>query len=390
MSPDPTVRPPESFPGVRLLFSLDFFYSHLNHGSYGAVPLPAQRAADRLRTEQESDPMRFFTEGLVERIAHTRRHLARFVGADPDGTALVANVTTGVAIALNSIRLRAGDQVLLTDHTYGAVAFEVARRCAETGALPLRVPVALDATDDEIVRVVCDAVTPRTRIAVVDQVTSPTARLFPARRLVSELQRRGVVVVVDAAHVPGVLDTRVAAQADFWCGNLHKWCFAPRGTGLLAVAPAHRARVRPPAVSWQRDAGFPANVEYQGTVDHSGWLAAPAGVFVLDSLGLRAAREHNAQLACYGHGLLTDALGTEPVAATGNLPMQVVRLPAGVAVTEAAAVSLRRKIAQHLRAHVAVGSWNGVGLLRICAQVYNRAEEYERLAEKLPALLRAG
>ncbi len=390
MSPDPDVRPPESFPGARLLFSLDFSYAHLNHGSYGAVPVAAQRAADRLRTEQEADPMRFFTEGLVERIAHTRRHLARFVGADPDGTALVANVTTGVAIALHSVRLRAGDEVLLTDHTYGAVAFEVARRCAETGAVPRRVGIALNATDDEIVRVVCDAVSSRTRIAVIDQVTSPTARLFPARRLVAELQRRGVVVIVDAAHVPGALDTRVAGQADFWCGNLHKWCFAPRGTGLLAVAPAHRARVRPPAVSWQRDAGFPANVEYQGTADHSGWLAAPAGAFVLNSLGLRAVREHNARLVGYGHRLLTRALGTEPVTGADNLPMRVVRLPAGVADTESAAVSLRQRIARHLRTHVAVGSWNGAGLLRICAQVYNRAEEYERLAEKLPALLADG
>ncbi|MGA8115868.1 MAG: aminotransferase class V-fold PLP-dependent enzyme [Actinocatenispora sp.] len=382
-------KPPEPLPGTRLLFSLDWSYAHLNHGSFGAMPIAVQRAAQRLRDEQEADPMRFFTRGLLERIAHARGHVARFVGAEASGTAFVPNVTVATAIALASVALEPGDEVLRTDHAYGAVAFEIDRRCAETGATPVRVTIGLDADDDEILAAVLGGVTPRTRVAVIDHVTSPTARLFPVRRLVAELRQRDVVVMVDGAHAPGMLDVDVAGiGADFWFANLHKWAFAPRGTGLLVVAPEHRARVRPVAVSWQHTAGFPASVEYQGTVDYSGWLAAPSGVFTLTSLGLRTVREHNTRLARYGQRLLTEALGTEPVGGSPAPSMRVVRLPDGTVHNEADAIAVREKIAAHLRTHVAIGSWQGTGLLRLCAQVYNRAEEYERLAAALPAVLR--
>lgn len=147
-------QPPEPIPGARLLFSLDPSVSHLNHGSFGAVPIAVQRAQQRLRDEMEANPLRFFTQGLVDRIAHARRHLAAFLGADPDGTALVGNVTAGAAVVLQSLALRPGDEILTTDHGYGAVALSIARECARTGAVSRTLPVPLAATDEEVVEIV--------------------------------------------------------------------------------------------------------------------------------------------------------------------------------------------------------------------------------------------
>ncbi|SBT68223.1 isopenicillin-N epimerase [Micromonospora sediminicola] len=389
-------RPPEPIPGARLLFSLDPSVSHLNHGAFGAVPIPVQRAQQRLRDEMESNPLRFFTQGLVDRIAHARRHLATFIGADPDGTTLVGNVTAGAAVVLQSLALRPGDEVVTTDHGYGAVALSVARECARTGAVSRTLPVPLSATDEELVEIVRDGLRPgRTRLLIVDQLTSPTARLFPTSALVAVAREQGVPVLVDAAHAPGMLPTTVASVgADFWVGNLHKWAYAPRGTAALVVAERWRERIQPLVVSWEQDAGFPTRVEWQATLDYTGWLAAPVGLFTLRSLGVDRVRAHNAALAAYGQRVVGDALGVAPerLPEPGGpaVAMRLVPLPPGVATTLDTARELRARIADRIGAEVSVAGWNGRGYLRLCGQVYNTPEEYDRLAVRLPTLLAQG
>ncbi|MET7833989.1 aminotransferase class V-fold PLP-dependent enzyme [Micromonospora sediminicola] len=389
-------QPPEPIPGARLLFSLDPSVSHLNHGAFGAVPIPVQRAQQRLRDEMESNPLRFFTQGLVDRIAHARRHLATFLGADPDGTTLVGNVTAGAAVVLQSLALRPGDEVVTTDHGYGAVALSVARECARTGAVSRTLPVPLSATDEELVEIVRDGLRPgRTRLLIVDQLTSPTARLFPTSALVAVAREQGVPVLVDAAHAPGMLPTTVASVgADFWVGNLHKWAYAPRGTAALVVAERWRERIQPLVVSWEQDAGFPTRVEWQATLDYTGWLAAPVGLFTLRSLGVDRVRAHNAALAAYGQRVVGDALGVAPerLPEPGGpaVAMRLVPLPPGVATTLDTARELRARIADRIGAEVSVAGWNGRGYLRLCGQVYNTPEEYDRLAVRLPTLLAQG
>jgi isopenicillin-N epimerase len=349
-----------------------------------------QRAQQRLRDEMESNPQRFFTRGLLDRIAHARRHLATFIGADLDGTALVPNATAGVAVVLRSLGLGTGDEVVTTDHGYGSVGLAI----AETGAERRAVPVGLDATDDDIVAGVAEAVRPsRTKLVIVDLVGSSTAKLFPVARIAEALRTTGVPLLVDGAHAPGLVPLDVdALGTDFFVGNQHKWAYAPRGTALLTVAEPWRSRVRPNTVSWSQPAGFPANVEHAGTVDHTPWLAAPTGVFVLRTLGVERVRAHNAELVRYGQHVVGAALGLTPAELPdpgGALPMRVipVRLPA-TAGAEPDAAQLRDRISDELHAEVAVHPWRDQLLLRLSAQVYNRPDEYERLADGLPKLLR--
>ncbi|WDZ87451.1 aminotransferase class V-fold PLP-dependent enzyme [Micromonospora cathayae] len=386
-------RPPDPIPGARLAFTLDPAVSHLNHGAFGAVPLPVQRAQQRLRDEMEANPHRFFDRGLVDRIAHARRHLAGFLGADPDGSALVGNTTTGVAVVLQSLGLRPEDEVLTTEHCYGAVALSIHRECRRSGASSRVLPMPISATDEEIVEIVRAGLRPgRTRLLVVDQLTSATARLLPVAAIVGVAREQGVPVLVDAAHVPGMLPVTVAGiGADFWVGNLHKWGYAPRGTALLAVRQPWRERIDPLTVSWEQEGGFPARVEWQATLDYTAWLAAPVGLYTLRCLGVDRVRAHNAALAAYGQRVVGDALGVAPA----HLPdpggpavaMRLVPLPPGTATTVDGARALRDRIADRLAAEVAVMAWGGRGWLRLCGQVYNSAEEYERLAVRLPPLL---
>ena len=382
---------PEPIPGARLLFSNDAAVAQLNHGSFGMVPISVQRTQQRLRDEMEANPPRFFSVGLEERIAHVRRHLAAFVGADPDGSALVENATTGTATVLAGLGLGTGDEVVTTDHGYGAVDLAVDALCRRTGASRRVARVPLAPGDDAVVEAVLDAVTGRTRLVFVVHITSPTARVLPVRRIVEAVRARAgerVAILVDAAHTPGLLPEPAAGvDADFWVGNFHKWAYAPRGTALLSVAPRWRERIRPLVVSWSQPAGFPGSLEWVGAHDYTPWLAAPAGLFVLRSLGADAVRRHNVALAEHGQALLAAALDVTVPPGAG-LPMTVVPLPPGAAGDPAGVAALRRRISDELTTEVGLNSWRGRGYLRLSAQVYNREEDFQRLVEGLPKLLR--
>ena len=204
-----------------------------------------------------------------------------------------------------------------------------------------------------------------------------------------------IPVLVDAAHAPGMLPVDVAAiGADFWVGNLHKWAFAPRGTALLAVAPGWRRRIEPLVVSWEQDAGFPLSVEFQGTLDYTPWLAAPAGLFTAAYARRRrgAGAQRGARRVRAAGGRCGARAGTEP-----DLPDRPAdrrrcascRCRPALATTQTEAHALRQQIADKLATEVAVNAWGGRGWLRLSAQVYNRAEDYDRLAERLPPLLSA-
>ncbi|MFG3226328.1 aminotransferase class V-fold PLP-dependent enzyme [Kitasatospora sp. NPDC048194] len=384
-----TLEPPAPLPVADGLFSLAPEAAHLNHGSYGAVPVPVQRVQERLRVEHELDPDGFFAD-LPDRIAGARTRIAAELGTDPGRLALVANVTEAVAIALDTVPLAPGDRILVTDHGYGAVNQAAARKAAETGAELVVAPVPLDAPDEESVReAVLAAVDGRTAVAVLDRISSLTARTVAAPRLVAELRERGVTTVVDGAHAPGMLPAPVDPSADFWFGNLHKWAFAPRATGVLAVSPEWTARVRPLALSWEHHRGFPACVEWRGTCDYTPWLAAPAGFELLRGLGQEAVAGHNAALAGYGQRVLVERAGLRPLPASPGVWMRTVRLPAGRSDTEAQTRALLAELWRRyaIRATGRPGP-DGGGLLRVSAQLYNRAAEYERLADALVELFK--
>ncbi|MCX4782662.1 aminotransferase class V-fold PLP-dependent enzyme [Streptomyces sp. NBC_01264] len=378
-----SVHRPAEFPGGRELFRLSGEVSHLNHGSFGAVPVPVQEAQAALRAEVHADPDAFFI-GVSGRLVEARSRIAARLGADPDGLAFVSNATEAANVALDAVEFAAGDEILVTDHGYGTAVAAAARRAPLT-----TVALGTDLPDEDAVReAVLAGVTPRTRVAVLDHISSATARLIASPRLLAELAERGVITIVDGAHAPGMIPDPLGGGADFWFGNLHKWAYAPSGTAILSVAPRHRDRIRPPVRSWEDHHGYPRSVENRATFDYTGWLAAPEGLDLLEELDAAKVRAHNSAMAAYGAALLAGIRGIVPLPHTQGLALRTLRLPPGVAESPAASAELRERIAAEQRIRVLIWPWPGGGGIRVSGQIYNRAEEYERLAEVLPAYLR--
>jgi isopenicillin-N epimerase len=380
----------QDWPEVRALWPLEPTVAHLNHGSYGAVPTPVLEEQQSWRGRMESNPVRFFTRELPDALDQARAEVGQFLGAQAGSLAFVHNATSAVSTVLAGFPLEAGDAVLLTDHAYGAVRIAAARWTGRARARLDVVHVPLDADERAAAEAVLDAVHERTRLVVLDQVTSPTARRMPLVHLVPALQERGVAVLVDGAHAPGMLAVEVdRLGADFWTGNLHKWCCAPRGTAVLHAAERWRHVLHPLAASWGEDAGFPASFDDVGTDDLTAWLSAPRALRVLERLGLDRLRRHNVELAVAGQREVAAALGLDPAVLPRDpaVSMQLVPLPDGLVRDTAEAAALQARIGEEAAVEVAVTTWAGRGFVRLSAQAYNSPSDYRRLAADLPSLL---
>jgi isopenicillin-N epimerase len=380
----------DDWPAVRALWPLEATVAHVNHGSYGAVPTPVLEEQQSWRDRMETNPLRFFRRELPAALVSARAEVAAFLGAGPTSLAFVHNATSGASTVLAAFPFEPGDAVLLTDHAYGAVRIAAERFAADRGARVDSVHLPLAADEDEVVDAVLAAMHARTRLVLLDQVTSPTARRLPLVRLVPALQERGAAVLVDGAHAPGMLAVDIdRLGADFFVGTLHKWCCAPRGTGVLHAAERWRPVLRPLVASWGEDEGFPLAFDDTGTEDPSAWLSAPRALRVLEGLGLDRLRRHNVELAVAGQLEVAAAL---QVAATdlprdSGVSMQLVPLPEGVADTPAAAGALQDRIGEQAAVEVAISSFDGRGYVRLSAHAYNAPADYRRLATDLPSLI---
>jgi len=379
----------EDWADVRSLWLLDSDVAHCNHGSFGAVPAPVFAAQEKLRRQMAVNPMRWFLRELPVLLPAARAEVAAFLGADADGLAFVSNVSAGVSAILQSVQVAPGDEVLSSDHAYGAVSFSLDRLCARTGARRVVASIPYHSSDEEIVATFARHCTPRTRLIVVDQVTSATARLFPVADVARLAQQMNARVLVDGAHGPGMLALDVPAiGADYWVGNLHKWACAPAGTGALWVAPPWREEMRSLVVSWAEPDGFPGSFDSVGTDDLSAWLAAPEALRLLGSLGWDRVRAHNEALVGWAQTRVAELLGlpADDLRHDPGLSMALIRLPAGAADTLEQALKLRERMAQ-LGVEMAAGCWDGRGTVRLSAQVYNQPSDYERLGAGLRDLL---
>ena len=385
------------------IWNLDPAVSHLNHGSFGAAPAPALEAQQRWRDLLESNPTRFMLEHYQPALDRARERLAEFVGADPAGLVFVRNATEGVNAVLRSLEasLGPGDEIVVTDHGYNACRNAAAVAAARTGArvvtasFPFPIGGAREVTDG-----VMAAVTDRTRLVLIDSVTSPTALILPVEELAAALEP-DVEVLLDAAHAPGMIDFDVSAVgASYITANCHKWMCAPKGSAFLYVREDRRRTVYPAVISHGYNGAWPASgghlhtqFDWTGTDDPTAWLAVPDALDAVGGLhpdGWEGVRRANRELCLAGRNILLDALGAAPPA-----PDEMIGSLASVPLPEAPgrAGTIFDPLMAVLRAEwsieAMVYSWPGPPgrLLRISAHRYNRIEEYERLAEAVAAEL---
>ena len=390
--------------GIREQWALDPSVIFLNHGSFGACPIPVLQYQAGLRQRMERQPVQFFVRDLEGLLDEARAVLGEFLCAHADDLAWVPNATTAVNAVLRSQRFQPGDELLTTDHEYNAcrnVLDFVARRAgARVVVASLPFPIA---GPDQVIQAVMDRVTGRTRIALLDHVTSQTGLVLPMAAMVRELRERGVETLVDAAHAPGMLPLNVAAMGAAWyTGNCHKWICAPKGAAFLYTRPDMQAQTRPTVISHgansPRTDRSPYRVEFDwmGTDDPTAILSVPEAIRFMGRLmpgGWAAVRETNRQLALRGRDVLCNTLGIDPpcpdemIGSLASLP-----LPDGdgrLSSSPLYADPLQDLLLERFRIEVPVIPWPAPPrrLIRISGQVYNRDGDYEALGRALRSLV---
>jgi isopenicillin-N epimerase len=389
----------ESLAGNAGAWLLDPEVTFLNHGSFGSCPQAVLDVQGDFRRRLEREPVHFVERMLEGLLDEARVSVGAFVGADPADLAFVANATTGVNTVLKSLSLNKADELLVTDHGYNACRNALDHYAERAGArvAVVRVPFPVR-SDDEIVAAVLASVTPRTRLALIDHISSPTALIFPVARLVRELEARGVETLIDGAHAPGMvpLDLRTLG-ATYYAANFHKWCCAPKGAGMLYVRRDRQKTIRPLVISHGANSPrtdrsrFLLEFDWTGTQDMSAVLSIPYALRYLDGLvpgGLSALMPMNHALALEARRILVDRLGLEvpcPDEMVGS--MAAVELPDGRGVD---AESLHQMLQEKWRIEVPVFAWPAAPkrLVRVSAQIYNQRAQYERLADALDNELR--
>lgn len=381
----------EAFPRLMPeLWGLEPGIRFLNHGSFGSVPAPVRQACEAWRDRIEARPIEMLGRRLPELLAEVRAHVSGFLGSRADCTGFVTNATAGCNSALAAIDWRAGDRVLFLNHGYNAVRqcihHHAVRRGATIDIVDIPWPVS---GKDEVVARILGAIRPRTRLLVLDHVTSPTALVLPVAEIVSGARDAGVMTLVDGAHAPGMIPLDVGAiGADWWCGNLHKWCYAPKGCAVIVASEGRRDSTHPTVVSHHLGRSFADEFDWQGTCDAAPWLCARDAIDFTRSAAGGSLRERNARLARWAHDMLCARLGEEPLVQSdaGELlgSMACVRVPDSLRRRFATAAELQAWLYDERRIEIPVidfGGWH----VRLSAAPYNDNEDFERLAQALRA-----
>jgi len=376
------------------LWPLDPSAIYLNHGTVGVTPRAVLDAQQQWRHRVERHPSRFmlrdvwtFTGSagdgrtLMREAAAT---VAAFVGAPVDDLVFVDNTSAGVNAVVRSMPLGPGDEIILTDHAYGGIVTAVRYAAARAGATVTVVGMPYPAfTSAECVARIDAALSPRTRLLIVDHVSAESALVFPVQTIVAAARRRGIPVLVDGAHVPGSMPLDVAAiGADFYVANLHKWAMAPRSSAFMVVAPEHQGWLHPPVISWGFETGFTQEFDWVGTRDVTPWLCAADGVrFVEDQLGGQALYARNHALVWHAAQRLTQAWDT-PLEIDESLAgcMVSVPAPARCGTTKADASHLRDRLLFDHDIEVQVHARADRVWIRLCAQAYNDESDVDALA----------
>lgn len=365
-------------------FGLDPSIVHLNHGAFGVAPRRVRAAAGAWRERAELNPHRFNRIDVRTLVASVRAQAAAYVAVPTEQVAWVRNVSEGVSAVLGSLDLGPGDEVVTSNHGYGAVRIALEHWASRRGVVVREAVFALGAEDDRIVAAYAAACSPRTRLVVVDQITSSTATVLPVAAVAAAVD---APVLVDAAHVPGSLPTSVPdLGAAWWIGNLHKWAYTPRGSALLWRSPQAPA-TWPSVLSWQLGDGYSRAFDYPGTWDYASWLAVPDGLAFWAEIGGWSEVDRLAALVSAGQKHLAEALGTslEGLPVQPAPTMRLVRLPDGVLRDADDVDRLYERLSVAHRVEVAPIHFDASGYVRIAAAPYNTEEDYERLGEALRA-----
>jgi len=365
--------------------------SFLNHGSFGGVPRVVFEEQERWRRRIEAEPIELLGRRQAELIEVAKRPVGTWLGMRTEDFGLVTNASEGINAVLYSLRFAPGDELLTTTHVYNAVRMAMRHTAARHDATYREVDIPTPVTSRaDIAGPIIEALNERTKLVVIDHITSPTGLIFPVEEIAAACAGRGVEVLIDGAHAPGMITLDVPATgATYYAGNLHKWVCAPKGCAFLWVASRRRADVHPCVVSHNYGKSLAEEFGWQGTRDASAWLAMPTALAFMSDLGWERVRMHNHALAVWAQAMLAERFNVTPVSPLdGSLigATATVPLPAALAnMTDEQGTALQQSLYSRDGVEVPLFRWQGTWHLRVSCQVYNEAADYERLGRAVIA-----
>lgn len=379
----------------RSAWSLPRGVTFLNHGSFGLVPFDVQAARQEWQRRLYENPMDFFLRQMEVELDNVANRLGKLVGAAPRDLVLVDNATIGMNIVARSVGLEPGDEVLLTDHEYGAVRRIWQKRCEKIGAKVVvqNLPQPLESVDGLVDRLF-SGVTARTKLLVFSHISSPTAVILPAAEICRRARELKIPVCIDGPHALATLPLNLTQLGcDFYCASGHKWLSAPNGSGFLYVNRKHQTRLSPPIVSWGgsvagRTATWQDEYNWQGTRDPAACLSIPAAIDFLERAGWETFRQHGHDLAQLARESITELTGLNalvPDSPDWYAPMISLPLPTqGLsAPAQGQRDPLQDRLWSEYQIEVPITWWHGERLLRVSCHLYNTADDIDLLVKAL-------
>ncbi len=373
---------------LQALFLLDPNIVFLNHGSFGATPRPVFDTYQRWQRELERQPVEFLGRRFADLMRDARTRLAAFVGCAADDLVYVPNATTAVNIVARGLPLNPGDEILATDHEYGAMDRVWQFVCRKTGAVYVRQPMPVPVTTAaDFVETLWAGVTPRTRVLFLSHITSPTALIFPIATLCRRARDAGILTVVDGAHALGQIPLRLEEiGADVYTSNAHKWLCAPKGAAFLYVRRDAQPLIEPLIVSWgyaaekPRTSRFVDEQEWTGTRDLSAYLSVPAAIEFQKEHHWDQVRQNCHALARVARERITALTGLAPLSPDApEWYAQMITLP----LPPCDAAQIKTRLLDEFHIEVPVLVWQGRPFLRVSIQAYNTSSDVERLVDAL-------
>lgn len=389
-----------NFSRLRKLFLIDPSITFLNHGSFGACPRPVFEAYQAWQLELEHQPVEFLGRRATELLATARAELANFLGTRAEDIVYFPNPTTAINMVARSLKLDPGDEILTSNHEYGAMDRTWRFICQRHGARYIQRSINLPVHDpNALVEDFLAGITNRTRVIFISHYTSPTALIFPVEQICRQARQAGILTIIDGAHVPGHLPLNLTnLGADIYTGACHKWLMAPKGSAFLYARPEVQAWLMPLVVSWGYESDHPSDSrfidyhEWQGTRDLAAYLSVPEAIKFQVEHDWDQVRMGCHHLAEEANQQINKLTGLHPISTTGETPsgsphkwfhqMFSARLPQYIDQS-----FLKQSLYDKYHIEVPVITWGGQNFIRVSIQGYNDISDTERLLRALEDLL---
>ena len=374
---------------IKEKFLIDPNTIFLNHGSYGACPRPVFEEYQKWQGILETQPVRFFKETVYATLKDSRVALGKFVGCEEEELLFFQNPTTAISNVIYNLELNNKDEILMTDHEYGALvrAWEAMGRRTGANIIQQNIPIGLS-TEEDFIDAFWEGVTENTKVIFISHITSPTALIFPIKQIITRAKEKGIITIIDGAHVPGQLDLNINdLGCDFYTGALHKWLCAPKGTSFLFVKKEHHAWMKPLVYSWGKDGDDPGPTEFlqdfqwQGTRDMSAFLTIPKAIDFYHEC-IQPLQKNCLQINLEAYSKFQAILGTDPLSSGVGWLGQMVSHPLPHDIPK----DIKDLLLKKHKIEIPIFEWNNLNLIRISIQVYNDRKDVESLMSALVSL----